>query len=105
MLLARWLLVQFMLRPTFITAAVVFSRPGGGAGMPRVVPVDLLHLVEERVLVSAAGPAPLDPRRELCDWTETLLVVDMETVVNESDRLGSRCRAGFVEQVLPLLDR
>ena len=44
------------------------------------------------------------PRRELLDRPETLFVLNMETVVGESDWLEIR-RIGVIEQAVPRFDR
>ena len=59
-------------------------------------------VIEERfVIVDAA----LVQRREFLNRPETLLVVDTEAVVGESDWLVLERRVGFVEQTAPRFDR
>jgi hypothetical protein len=61
-----------------------------------------VDVIEERfVIVDAA----LAPRREFLNRRETLLVVDMEAVVSESDWLVLWRRVSLVEQTAPRFDR
>ena len=61
-----------------------------------------VDVIEERfVIVDAA----LVPRREFLNRPETLLVVDMEAVVGESDWLVLWRRVSLVEQTAPRFDR
>src|SRR5271154_7023042 len=82
-----------MPRRRTITAAVLPPR-SGGAGMRVGLPVTF------------AGHARLVlPCPEFLDRPEMLLLVDMETIVGESDWLSFRCRRGIIEKTAPRFDR
>jgi hypothetical protein len=62
--------------------------------------------VVEGLPVTFAGHARrVLPCREFLDRPETLLVVDMETIVGESDWPSFRCRRGIIEKTAPRFDR
>ena len=84
-------------------AVAEFVSAGGAACTRRMVACTTIgfDVIEERfVIVDAA----LAAWRELVHRPETLLVVDMEAVVGESDWLV-RHRLGLLEQTAPRFDR
>jgi hypothetical protein len=87
-----------------VMAVTEFVSAGGAAGTRRMVAcatVGVDVVVKRFVIVDAA----VAPRRGLLNRSETLLVVDMEAVVGESDWLVLRRRVGLVEQTAPRFDR
>ena len=86
--------------------AVAEFVSGGGTACARCMvgcpTVSVDDVIEERfVIVDAA----LVQRREFLNRPETLLVVDMEAVVGESDWLVPWRRISLVEQTAPRFDR
>jgi hypothetical protein len=101
-----WAVAPLMPRGRTITAAVLPPRSGRVGMRFAVTSFAIAVGVVEGLSVTFAGHARLVlPWPEFLDRPETLLVVDMETIVGKSDWPSFRCRRGIIEKTARRFDR